>query len=111
MGKMWLGASSHFVRPVVHRFFVVDLFAESPNERTWCPDDPCVFLLDEHLVQQMNEPVLEFAIVVIGYNQVPNAVHASPTKIRSVQVEVGEICLAETFYEVLFDPSRCRDKC
>ena len=108
---MWPGASNHFVCPVVHGFLVIDLFSKSSNERTWCPDDPRIVLLDKHLVEQRHEPVLEFAIVVVGYDQVPDAIHTSLTKVRSVHIEVCEICLAEAFNEVLLNSSRRRDKC
>ena len=107
---MWPRASNHFVRPVVYRFFVIDLFPESPDERTWRPDDSCILLLGKHLVQQRHEPVLELAVVIVGHDQVSDAIHASPTKIRSVHIEIGEVRLAEAFYEVLFNPSRCCDK-
>ena len=68
-------------------------------------------LLDKHLVEQRHEPVLEFAIVVVGYDQVPDTIHTSLTKARSVQIEVCEIRFAEALYEVFLDSSRRRDKC
>ena len=74
----------YFIRPVVYRFLVVDLFPKSSNKRTRCPSKSNLLLLGKHLVQQRDEPILELAVVVVGYDQISDAVHASPSKIRTV---------------------------
>lgn len=95
----------HFVRPVVYRFLVVDLLAQSADEGARGPHLPALLLLREHRVEDGGQPVLELAVVVVGHDEVAYAVHAPPAEVRAVHAEVGEVRLAEAFDEVLLDPT------
>jgi hypothetical protein len=67
--------SIHFVCPVVNRLFVVYLLPKPSDERTRCPNVPRLFLFSKHGIKYRHEPVLELAVVVIGYNKISNAIH------------------------------------
>ena len=67
----------HFIRPIIYRFFVIDLFSESPYERARGPHFACLFLFGQHGVKNRGEPVLEFAVIIIRDNEVADSVHTS----------------------------------
>ncbi len=73
------------------------------DERTRRPYAASSLLLFEHRVQYWRQPVLEFAVVVVRYDEVADTIHAASAQVGSVEVEVSEICFAETFDKVLLD--------
>ena len=99
--QRWRGI--HFVRPVVDRALVVDLLAQAADERAGRPDLARRGLLRKHGVEDGHEPVLELAVVIVGDDEVPDAVHAALAEVRAVEVEVCEVGRAEALDEVLLD--------
>ena len=97
----------HFICPVVYRFLIIDLFAKPVDKCARGPNLTRLVLLLEHLVEDGHEPVLELAVVIVGHNQVPDAVHAAAPQVRTVHVEVSEVCLTQAFDEVFLD-TPCR---
>ena len=97
----------YFVRPVVYRFFVVDLLSEPADEGARRPHLAALFLLSEHSIQDRRQPVFEFAVIVVWNDEIAYAVHASPPQVCAIQVEVRKIRLSEAFDEVFLDPAGC----
>ena len=93
----------HFVRPVVHRLFVINLLTQATDERARCPYHATSPLLFKHRVQYWHQPVLEFAVIVVRYDEVADTIHAASAQVCAIEVEVGEICFAQAFDKVLFD--------
>ena len=93
----------HFVCPVVHRLFVINLLTQATDERARCPYHATGPLLFKHRVQYRRQPVLEFAVIVVRYDEVADTIHAASAQVCAIEVEVGEICFAQAFDEVLLD--------
>lgn len=93
----------HFISPVVHRFLIVNFFPQAVDESTGRPDLASLLLFGKHGIENGHEPVLEFAIVVVGDDEVPDAVHATAAEVSTVHIEVGEVSLAKALDEILFD--------
>ena len=100
----------HFICPVVHRFFIVYLLPQPPYDRAWRPHLASRLLLLEHLVQDRDQPVLELAVVVVGDDEVADAVHASATEICAIEIKVGEVGLSQAFDKVLFNAASRSDE-
>ena len=92
----------HFVGPVVHRFLVIYFLSQSSNERARAPNLASFLLLCKHRIEDWDEPIFKFAVVVVWNYKISDTVQTSPTQIRSVQVKISQIGLPETFYEVFF---------
>ena len=107
----WAGVEvhrTHFVSPIIHRFLIVDFFPQTADHRARCPHFTRSLLLLQHGIQNGIHPVLEFAVVVVGNDEVPDAVHTSAPKICPTQVEVSQVSFAKALNKVLFNPSRSR---
>lgn len=59
-------------------------------------------MLLQHGVENRDEPILEFAVVVVWYNEVPNTIEAPSSKIRAIHMEIGEVCFPKTLDEIFF---------
>lgn len=80
--------SIHFVRPVIYRFFVVNLPAQPSDERARSPYLSGLPLLGQHGVEDGREPVLELAVVVIWNDEIPNTIHAPLSQVGAIHAEV-----------------------
>jgi len=103
-------SAAHFVGPIVNRLFVVDLLSQPSDERAWCPNDSGRLLLYKHGVQNRGEPILKLAVVVIWDNEISDAIHALLPQFGTVQVEIRQVSLTQTFDKVLFYPTCCCDE-
>lgn len=61
------------------------------------------FLLVQHGVEDRDDPVFEEAVVVVGHDEVADAVLAFGAEIGARCAEGSEVGRRETFYEVFFD--------
>ena len=103
--------AAHFIRPVIHRFFVVDFFPKAADYRTGGPHLTSRLLLRQHCIENRHQPILELAIIVVRHNEISNPVQTSPTEVCAVKVPVSKVCLAEAFYKVFFNPACSRHNC
>lgn len=67
----------HFVGPVIYRFLVIYFFSESSDEAARRPDFARLLLFSKHCIENRSQPVLKFAVIVVGDNEVADSVHAS----------------------------------
>lgn len=72
------------VGPVVHRVLVVDLLAQAVDHRRRGPACAVGDLLVGHGVQDGVDPILEQAVVLVGHQQVAQAVHTFLTQLFAV---------------------------
>ena len=100
----------HFVCPVVHRLLVINLFSQSPDKGAGRPNFAGLLLFGKHLVQYGHEPIFEFAVVVVGDDEVADAIHASATEICAIEIKVGEVGLSQAFDKVLFNAASRSDE-
>lgn len=63
------------------------------------------FLKPQRLIEDGVNPVLEFAVVVIGDNKVSNAIEATFSELGSVKGEACNPGISEAFNKVLLDTS------
>lgn len=98
---------THLPGPVVHATLVVDFFTESCDDLARTPSlFQIVSLFLSHALQDRHDPIFKLAIVVIGNDQVSNAVHAPFPKRRAIKCKVAEVGVAEAFDEIFLDPAR-----
>lgn len=105
------GVSVHHaysVSPIIHRFLIVDLLSQAVDHSARCPHLTRSLLLLQHGIQNGIHPILEFAVIVVGHNEVSDAIYTSVSKIRPTQVEVAQVGFAEALDKVLFNPPRSR---
>ena len=108
---LWAGVTmrrTHFVSPIIYRFLIVDLLAHTVNHRARCPHFTRSLLFLQHGIQNGIHPILEFAVIVVGHDEVSDAVHTSVSKIRPTQVKVTQVGFAEALDKVLFNAPRSR---
>lgn len=69
----------------------------------WSPNDVFFLLFFEHFIQNGHDPILELAIVIIGYQQISDPVDALISQRPSVQSEIADESRGQTLDEVFFD--------
>lgn len=94
--------------PVVDRVLVVDLLAQAVDHLAWRPVHRLVrllalLLLGQHGVEDGQHPVLEGAVVVVGHDEVADAVQALCTQAGAGRGELAQVGRAQTLDEVLLD--------
>ncbi len=78
---------------------------------TRCPDIlDVIALLFPHLVQYRHDPVFEFAVIVVGHDQVAYPIEASLSQTGTVCGKIAEVGWAEAFDKVFLDATRCGDQ-
>lgn len=95
--------------PVQHGGLVVDALAEQLDERARRPHDGAALLLLERVVQQRHDPILEFAVVLIGHEQVADAVQTALAQVGAVEAEGTDAGGTQTLDEILLDAARGGD--
>ena len=96
------------VGPVVDGALVVDLLAEAADDAGRGPDELVLgpaagLLLLEHGVEDGHDPVLKGAVVLVGHDEVADAVEALEAEALAVGAEGGHVGVAEALDKVLLD--------
>jgi hypothetical protein len=102
---------THFVRPIINRIFMVDLFAQSPDYAARRPDNSFLVLLPQRRVKNWGNPVLKLAIVIVGDDKIAYSVHSFASQVRAVEIEVAQIGMPQAFDKILLDSARSSDDC
>ena len=111
VGERWaVHRDVHLRRPVIHALLVVDLQTEPVDDLTRGPHHALRVLLLLHNVQHGHDPVLELAVVVVGHQQVADAVEALLTKFGTLEREIPEVGWRQTLDEVFLDAARGGDQ-
>ena len=97
------------VGPVVDRVLIVDFLTETINKGGRSPDRLVVLLLLPHGLKDGHDPSLEVHIVVVGDQEVSNAVHTLETKLATIKIEVAHVVMAEALHEILLNTSSSSD--
>ena len=82
-------------RPVVNGALVLDLLSQPLDHLRGGPNDPILLLLPHHLVEDGHDPILELAIVVVGDEEVANAIDSFLAEGFSAKGKVAEECWCE----------------
>ena len=71
------------------------------------PDTHLLSLLLKHPVQNWGEPVFKHAVVVVGHQEVADAVNPLAAQLSPWQIKFTKVRGTETLDEVLFDAASC----
>lgn len=97
------------VRPVVDGVLVVDGLAKTIDDTAGSPARALAHLLVSHLLQHRHHEVLELAIVIVGDEQVAQAVDTLFAQVAALQLEVAQIRVSQALDEVFFDTTSSSD--
>lgn len=118
---------TYLVTPIVNTILIINLLAQSTDDRAGTPLDTLFFLLLDHLVQNGHNPVFKCTVIRVGNEQISypvqpvNSSLALPPKYiyiyinlpllpqsRPIQMKVSQDRLSQTFYKIfLHTPGRC----
>ena len=88
---------------------MVDLFAQPLGNTARRPNDPLLPLLSQHRIKNWGNPVLELAIVIVGDDKIPDSVHSLRPQLRTIKIEITQVCMSKAFDKILLDPTRSSD--
>ena len=100
-GGSWKLLCQGAVGPVAHRLLVVDLLPQPVDHLGGRPLYLVPLLLVVHRVEHRHDPVLEEAVVLVGRQQVANAVDAPASQVEPLEREVAQVRGAQALDEVL----------
>lgn len=62
-------------------------------------------MFGKHCVKDGDDPIFEFAVVVVGDDEITDTIHAGFTQCGTVKVESAHVGRGETFDEIFLDPA------
>jgi len=91
---------------------MIDLMAQAFDDLGGRPLGIGRVLLELHLVEDGQDPVFELAVVLVGHDEVTNAVESQGSPLfaldRAERFVRCQVCRAETFDQIFLYPSRRR---
>jgi hypothetical protein len=95
----------YLISPIIHGFFVIDLFSQSSDKRTGRPYYATLLLFRKHSVQYGSEPIFKFAIVIVGDDKIADPIHPLLAQVGAFELELAKVSLPQTFDKIFLNPT------